>query len=227
MPIRKIEFANGEFYHVYNRGTDKREIFSDQSDFTRFLQSMEEFNGPNPIGSIYEHTYIKKFGGETSKNNSEEKEEPLVKIVAYCLNQNHYHFLLQQVSERGIEKFMQRLGTGYTMYFNKKYERTGALFQGVFKATHVDSNEYLLHVSSYVNLNYRVHGFGGETSKYRASWDEYTRGMCGKKKKNGICDTDPILGQFQNKQDYALFAENSLKGTLERRGFLEEATLLE
>lgn len=226
MPNRKIEFANGEFYHVYNRGTDKREIFSDEHDFFRFLQSIQEFNGPDPIGSIYEHTYIKKFGGETSKKNPD-KRESLVNIVAYCLNSNHYHFLLQQVSERGIEKFMQRLGTGYTMYFNKKYERTGALFQGVFKAVYVDSNEYLLHVSAYVNLNYRVHGFGGETSRYRASWEEYMEGMCGKKMENGICDTDPILGQFRNREEYKKFAEDSLRGILERRGLLEETTLLE
>lgn len=122
---------------------------------------------------------------------------------------------------------MQRLGTGYTMYFNKKYERTGALFQGVFKAVYVDSNEYLLHVSAYVNLNYRVHGFGGETSRYRASWEEYMEGMCGKKMENGICDTDPILGQFRNREEYKKFAEDSLRGILERRGLLEETTLLE
>lgn len=227
MSTRKIQFVNNEFYHVYNRGTDKREIFSDGLDFSRFLQSMQEFNGPDPIGSIYEHTRVKKFGGEASKNSDQGEIEPLVNIVAFCLNQNHYHFLLQQISEKGIEKFMQRLGTGYTMYFNKKYERTGALFQGVFKAIHVDSNEYLLHVSAYVNLNFRVHGFGGETSKYRSSWDEYLGVICGKKNQNKICDTDLILGQFRNGQDYQEFAENSLRGTLERRGSLEEATLLE
>lgn len=218
--MRKVLFANDEFYHIYNRGTDKREIFSDPADFDRFLQSMQEFNTLDPIGSIYERTYSQKLGGEASKSD----KKPLVNIVAYCLNTNHYHFLLQQVSEKGIEKFMQRLGTGYTMYFNKKYERTGSLFQGVFKAVHVDSNEYLLHVSAYVNLNFRVHGFGGEASKFRSSWQEYA-GSVGSGK--GVCFTDSVLGQFRNKKDYVDFSESSLQGTLERRGLLDEPMLLE
>lgn len=185
---------------------------------------MQEFNVADPIGSIYEHCRIKvrpdtHFGSSTPKIDT----EPLVNIIAYCLNVNHYHFLLQQVSEKGVEKFMHKLGTGFTNYFNHKYERTGALFQGRFKAIHVNSNEYLLHVSAYVNLNFRVHKFGSSTPKYRASWDEYT----GKKKIDGICQTNSVLGQFRKKEDYREFAENSLKGTLERRGLLDEAVLLE
>lgn len=229
--MRKTSFANGEYYHIYNRGTDKRSIFSDVTDFNRFIQSMQEFNVAEPIGSIYEHCRVKiksthKFGSSTSKLH---EDKPLVSIVAYCLNSNHYHFLVQQLSERGVEKFMQRLGTGYTKYFNHKYDRSGVLFQGKFKAVHVDSNEYLLHVSAYVNLNYRVHNFGSRTSKfqYRGSWEEYVGVICGKKKKDGICDTDTILGQFRNKSEYIPFAENSLKGILERRGFLDEALRLE
>lgn len=82
----------------------------------------------------------------------------MVKFIAYCINPNHYHFILQQVSEKGIEKFMQRLGMGYAKYFNNRRKRSGTLFQGKFKARHIDSNEYLLHVSSYVNLNYKLIG---------------------------------------------------------------------
>lgn len=220
MGTRKVQFATGEWYHVYNRGTDKRTIFSDVFDFDRFLQSMVEFNVSHPIGSIYEHTRIQKFGGETSKK--EEQNEPLVNIAAYCLNSNHYHFLLQQVLEKGIEKFMQRLGTGYTMYFNNKYDRSGALFQGVFKAIHVDSNEYLLHLSAYVNLNFRVHNIGGSTSK--SSWDEYKRT---KSTISDICKKDDILEQFNSSQEYQVFAKNSVEATLARRGLLDEQLLME
>lgn len=222
MSIRKIQFANGEFYHIFNRGTDKRNIFSDAADFDRFIQSMQEFNVLDPIGSIYEHCRTTtKFGSEASKFGRSDGK--LVNITAYCLNLNHFHFILEQMSEKGIEKFMQRLGTGYTKYFNHKYVRTGALFQGVFKAVHIDSNEYLLHVSAYVNLNNRVHKFGSEASKFRSSWGEYV----GEGKKEGICETEPVLGQFQKRTDYAPFAENSLKETLRRRGLLLESDLLE
>jgi putative transposase len=137
------------------------------------------------------------------------------------LNQNHYHFILQQASDRGIEKFMQRLGTGYTMYFNSKQERSGALFQGRFKAAHINSNAYLLHVSAYVNLNNRVHQLRGSTSQ--SSWAEYI----GKRKGVGICEKEVILGQFRKPEEYIAFAEDSLQGILERRGLLESSLLLE
>jgi len=196
--------VTGEFYHIYNRGVDKRTIFSDTYDMKRFFQSMEEFNVEKAIGSIYENSFLKKnqLGGEASK---------LVNFVCYCLNQNHYHFVLEQVLDGGIEKFMQKLGTGYTMYFNNKYKRTGSLFQGVFKASHINSNEYLLHVSAYVNLNNRVHKIDNSLSWN--SWNEYIG-----EKPSDFCKKDIILGQFDNKDEYKKFAESSLVDILERKG---------
>ncbi|HBB57009.1 TPA: hypothetical protein DEW47_04040 [Patescibacteria group bacterium] len=201
---RKVNFVTGEFYHIYNRGVDKRTIFSDTYDMKRFFQSMEEFNVEKAIGSIYENSFLKKnqLGGEASK---------LVNFVCYCLNQNHYHFVLEQVLDGGIEKFMQKLGTGYTMYFNNKYKRTGSLFQGVFKASHINSNEYLLHVSAYVNLNNRVHKIDNSLSWN--SWNEYIG-----EKPSDFCKKDIILGQFDNKDEYKKFAESSLVDILERKG---------
>lgn len=224
--MRKVSFAEGEFYHVYNRGTDKRTIFSDEQDLMRFLQSMVEFNTLHPVGGLFVNSFRKKLlRGSTSKSDElDGKDEKLVEIIAYCLNPNHFHVILKQISERGIERYMQRLGTGYTMYFNHKYDRTGALFQGKFKAIHIDSEEYLLHVSAYVNLNNRVHKFGSEASKFRSSWGEYVEGG---KQSDRICDTEPVLGQFRSKREYSEFAEKSLQGTLERRSILDPSALLE
>ena len=116
---------------------------------TSFLQSVIAFNQVDPIGSLYEYSFKKE---EVNKI-----KEPLVVIVAYCLNQNHFHFILTPISDGGIQKFMHRLGTGYTMFFNEKYKRSGSLFQGRYKAVHIETNEYLIHLSAYVNLNDRVH----------------------------------------------------------------------
>ena len=207
MSIRKINFASGEFYHIYNRGTDKRNIFSDLADQERFIQSMKEFNALNPIGSIYEHCRS-QFGSKASKNGKKDKR--LVNIVAYCLNPNHYHFILEQVLDGGIEKFMQRIGTGYTMYFNNRYKRAGSLFQGVFKSSHIDSNEYLLHSSVYVNLNNRVHKIDDDLSWN--SWNEYVG-----EKSSDFCKKDIILGQFNNSNEYKEFAESSLEDILRRK----------
>jgi len=229
MSIRKTPFENGEFYHIYNRGVDKRNIFDEIDDIDRFIQSMEEFNVIEPIGSIYENSFIKKeLGSKASKFGNSGK---LVNFVCYCLNPNHYHFVLEQVVDKGIEKFMHRLGTGYTRYFNDKYDRTGSLFQGRFKSVHIKANAQLLHTSVYVNLNDRVHPLGGSTSKWvRSSWEEYV-GYVGENggdnsngnTKDGFCKKNMTLGQFKNVEEYKKFAEESLEGILERRRNGEEA----
>ena len=213
--MRKTKFDNGQFYHIFNRGVDKREIFSDQDDWRRFFQSMCEFNTLNPIGSIYEKT----LGGRASKNlKKPKKEKKLVNFVCYCLNPNHYHFILEQVSDRGIEKFIHRLATGYTRYFNDRHKRSGVLFQGKFKAVHIKTNEYLLHLSAYVNLNYKVHNLGGSASKrVMSSWDEYVG-----KNKNGFCKKDMVFGQLRSKDEYKEYAENVLVGMLERKEMLKD-----
>lgn len=214
--MRKVSLETGEYYHVYNRGVDKRIIFSDEGDLDRFLLSLEEFNTIEPIGSIFEKFHSKKFGSETSKKDPETR---LVEIVAYCLNPNHFHLLLKQVRDGGISAFLQRLCGGYTKYYNHRYKRSGVLFQGVFKSVHVSTNEYLLHLSAYINLNYRVHhlSFGSETSKLvksRSSWEEYIKDNNAVPE---ICVKENVLGQFQNILEYKRFAENSLSGIIERR----------
>lgn len=217
MTTRKTVFVNNEFYHVYNRGVDKRNIVMDENDSDRFMKSVLLFNSKKPIGSIFERMLIKnknklnqfggEFGGETAK---------LVNIVAYCLNPNHFHFILEQVTEGGISEFMKRLGGGYTWYFNNKHKRSGSLFQGVFKSVHIDDNQYLLNLSVYVNLNNRVHKFGGETAKLvRSSWNEYL--MESNQNFPGICSKDIILSQFKKNNEYKNFAEEELKEIIRRK----------
>lgn len=209
--MRKIPFKTGEYYHVYNRGADKREVFSDVDDFSRFFRSMDEFNTPKPIGSIFENSFRKKspLGHPMSK---------LVEFICYCVNPNHYHFVLKQVADSGIEKFMQKLGNGYTKYFNNKHKRSGVLFQGKFKAIHISSNEYLLHVSAYVNLNNKVHKIALGHPMSKSSWAEYQR----KNDENFCLAKKEILGQFKNRSDYVKFAEDTVRGIIEKRNSSKE-----
>jgi len=233
MSTRKTPLENGEFYHIYNRGVDKRNIFSDVDDMQRFFQSMIEFNVVDPIGSLYENSF--RLGGSTAKlavaGPREREEERLVNFVCYCVNPNHYHFILEQVTDGGISEFMKRLSGGYTWYFNNKNKRNGVLFQGKFKSLHIDSNEYLLHLSAYVNLNDRVHKLhklrlGGSTAKSgkyakrvqsRSSWDEYKGEI-----KGGLCSKNIILEQFKNKREYQKFAQSALESILERKEDMKE-----
>ncbi|MCI0619523.1 transposase [Candidatus Wolfebacteria bacterium] len=215
--MRKVPLATGEYYHVFNRGVDKRQIVMDQPDSERFLESLRYFNTLNPIGSIYEYSFNKKNrNADVQLGNRIPK---LVEIVAYCANPNHYHLILKQVASRGISKFMQRLGIGYTNYFNERHKRSGALFQGKFKAVHIETNEQLLHVSAYVNLNDRVHPkFSGRTSQLVcSSWGEY-RGRI----PEGFCGKEIILEQFRSRPDYVRFAESTIKGIARRRRAIED-----
>ena len=117
--MRKIKFIVGEYYHIYNRGVDKREIICDEQDADRFIQSIKEFNILNPIGSIYAAVFRNK---KKELRELVPKKEKLVHLTCYCLNPNHFHFILCQVADEGIRKFMHRLGSGYTSYFNQKYK---------------------------------------------------------------------------------------------------------
>jgi len=213
MPNRKEKFVEGEYYHVYNRGTDKRPIFADLRDLGRFVKSVNEFNDIDLIGSIFENSFAK----------AKPKKKKLVDIICYALNPNHFHFLLTPLVENGVEKFMQRLGTGYTLYFNRRHKRKGGLFQGTFKSTHIDSNEYLLHLSAYINLNDRVHQLGSLTSKLaKTSWGSYILG----KKDILLGDTSIITEQFKNVREYKKFAEEILPEIIERKKLLKELEVI-
>ena len=147
--MRKVQFLNNYLYHIYNRGTEKREIFSEEKDYIRFVHDLYEFNDLNTVLNVGHRFEI--YGGSTSIYRG--KRNLLVEVIAFCLMPNHFHLILRQLKEQGITKFMQKLGTGYTMYFNQKNQRSGALFQGRFKAILVDQDEYLLPLVSYIHLN--------------------------------------------------------------------------
>lgn len=143
---RSFHFAPREFYHLYNRGTEKRKIFLCRADYARFLALLYLANQETPT--------VLKIQGRTLEELVEERSgTPLVEIATYCLMPNHFHLLVRGVEEGGVGKFMQKLTTGYTMYFNKKNERTGTLFQGRYKATHVADDRYLRYLISYIHLN--------------------------------------------------------------------------
>ena len=149
--MRKQPLVINEYYHIYNRGVDKRNIFSNKKDIYRFTESIKEFNKIEKIGSLRN---LRKTPQTAPKALS---GEALVRIVAYCLNPNHFHFVLKQNVDGGIAKFMQKLQSGYTSYFNVKNSRSGSLFQGTFKSQLIANENYFNKIVGYVNKNYQVH----------------------------------------------------------------------
>lgn len=152
--MRKTIFVNNHFYHIYNRGVDKRDIFTDENDYFRFTHYLYELNNLNSSSNLGRNFQRQIEGGRTSfRDFSKRKRELLVNILCFCLMPNHIHLILEQIREGGISKFMQKLGTAHTMYFNSKNKRTGVLFQGPFKSLLIINDEYLIHLSRYIHLN--------------------------------------------------------------------------
>jgi len=146
---RKFAFSVDEFYHIYNRGTDKRVIFTDINDHNRFVLLLRLCNSATQV----DISHKLREGLSFTELMSIDVSERLVDIGAYCLMPNHFHLIMRENQESGISRFMKKLLTAYSMYFNKKHKRTGGLFEGPFRATHADTDEYLKYLFAYIHLN--------------------------------------------------------------------------
>ncbi|MFZ1248707.1 MAG: transposase [Candidatus Saccharimonadales bacterium] len=143
MPSRNVvrEYEEESFYHVYNRGVEKRIIFVDDQDYTVFLGLLKKY-------LVGDKTDANKNNRHATQTLGAELE-----LLAYCLMPNHFHLLFYQYSADAIEKLMRRVMTGYVMYFNNRYNRVGSLFQGPYKASKISTDAYLYHISRYIHLN--------------------------------------------------------------------------
>lgn len=151
---RKI-YVENNYYHIYNRGVEKRKIFLDKQDYAVFLSYIKEYLLPKDEDQLR----IRLMDPNVT---SREKDRIIrllrmnnfsheITCLAYCLMPNHFHFFVKQKSADSIDRFMNSLGTRYTMYFNKKYKRVGPLYQGVYKAVVVNIEEQFLHLSRYIH----------------------------------------------------------------------------
>lgn len=174
MPSRNVvrEFATESYYHIYNRGVEKRVIFSDDQDYTVFLGLLKKYLSGEAPNKQNRHPF-KNFSGELS-------------LLAYCLLPNHFHLLFFQSSEKAIKDLMQRLCTGYVMYFNNRQKRVGGLFQGPYRASKIDADEYLHHISRYIHLN---------PNDYK-SWPYSSYPIYRDIKKTKWINTQPVMSLF-------------------------------
>ena len=146
---RTHTFSIGEYYHLYNRGTDKRDIFLEVHDYHRFILLLYLCNTTKKV----DLQNLFREGRSFAELFTINQNTPLVAISAWVLMPNHFHILLKEITENGITTFMRKVMTGYSMYFNKKHGRTGNLFQGKFKSEHANKDEYLKYLFSYIHLN--------------------------------------------------------------------------
>ncbi len=192
MPSRIFPFVNGHFYHIYNRGVEKRTIFEKSWDYSRLIKTMTYYQllGPKPrlskflIGSLIKPDPSKK----------------IVDIICYCLMPNHFHFLIKQLKDGGITEFVSKLSNSYTKYYNVKYKRVGPLLQGEFKAVLIESDEQLIHVSRYIHLNPIASLMVKDLNDYE--WSSY-KGYINNYK--DICNKEEIMGLFKDSSSYQKF----------------------
>lgn len=161
MPAKNTlkQYISGGFYHIYNRGVEKRDIFLDNQDCRVFLNYLKEYLSPKAeiIKEIKEREDLseelkaKKILNLINLNNFYDK----IDIFCFSLMKNHFHIELRQKNSRDVEMFMRSLTTKYGKYFNEKYNRVGPLFQSRYKGVLIEKEEYLLHLSRYIHLNPR------------------------------------------------------------------------
>jgi putative transposase len=219
---RKLKFEKDQYYHIYNRGTDKRDVFMDKGDLYYFFDSLVISNKTSRIGDSYNSKNARK-----GEKKSAVQESNLVSIVTYCLLPNHFHLILKEETDGGISKFMQKVGNSYTKYFNKKHERSGSLFQGRFKSSLLAFEDSLNKTSNYVNLNYKHHFIDPKNSLVKTSLFEFLGTELGEK----ICDKNEVdmivknsggIDKFKSylKKDSKIFTEEHNKDS-KKLTFLE------
>ena len=203
--MREIQFINDNYYHIYNRGTDKRQIFSDNADYVRFIHYLYGFNDNKIIPN-----FSRDIEGGPASNIK--LRDLLVEIISFCLMPNHFHLILKQVKDGGITKFMRKLGTGYVMYFNKRNKRSGVLFQGKFKAILIDNDEYLAHLSRYIHIN-PLEISNSNLNNYR--WSSYLD-YVGIKNFPSVINKATINSLFPKEIDYRDFISQFISSDLEK-----------
>jgi len=161
--------------HVYNRGVNKEKIFLDEQDYIFYLKKVREY-----------------------------KEKFEIDIICYAWLGNHYHYVLEQLSEKSISSFMRSIHTSYGQYFNRKYDRVGPLFQDRFKQAILHDNNFL-YVTAYINANAQIHGFVEKAEDYKwCSCSDYL-GL-----RNGtLCNKSRVLDQFKKVEEYKEFVEKN------------------
>jgi putative transposase len=235
--MRIEPFGVGNYLHVYNRGTRKMEIVRDNKDKWRFIQAIRFFNDSSPSQNI-----VRDILSVQNKNslvlNTDRPEsvfemgwppdwpdkDPLVKILCYCLMPNHFHLLLKEIKEGGISKFMQKIGIGFTNYFNLKYKEKGSLFQGSYKGKVVKKQRYIEYLSVYIQVINVLELFPGglelalknidEAMKFAESYIFSSYLDCLGLRNSLIIDKD-VLGEiFPTPEKYRNFVREILEGKI-------------
>ncbi len=222
MPSKNIikPYVENGYYHIYNRGVAKQDIFLNHKDYYKFTKLIIEAVGTPLISKKVAYVKGRTFDASAYKVKNFENN---LSLIAYCLMPNHFHFLIKQTEKETIQGFMRSIITRYAAYFNKRYDRVGPLFQGRYKAVLIVNDSYLLHLSRYIHLNPLELNI--PLTKANSSYQYYI-----KKKRASWLKPEVILEFFNNPviqeikkfNSYVDFVENT---TVDSKTYLGELTI--
>lgn len=197
-----------EYYHIFNRGNNKQNIFNEEKDWIRFLFLILYFQSTIKFEHVGRQVtyYVKHRMFDTREDIIKIINNRTIELVTFTLMPNHFHLSLVERKEGGISEYMRRIQDAYTKYYNTKYKRMGHLFQGSYKAVHVKDNNQLLHLSSYIHKNSReLSGWKNKEHLYPwSSYQDYLQNRWG-----GLLKPEIILEQFNTPKDYKKFVKTS------------------
>jgi len=202
MPYRKNPIVIGEIYHVYNRSVARQPIFLNKNDYQRALELINFYRFSHNL----RFSHFKRLPSKIREEILEEptkNRKPTLEILAFCLMPNHVHFLIKPVEENSLSILMRDFQHAYSKYFNLRHDRSGSLFQSMFKAVRIEIDEQLIHVSRYIHLN-PVSSFIVNTESLEDyPWSSFRDYL--DVKKELITSTKQILSYFKSRQEYKKF----------------------
>lgn len=221
--MRILRIAPGEHYHIFNRAINKQTIFHNFNDYVRFLFLIIYIQSPVKVLHISRIVKdLEKYCTGQSRALATGYEEKIIKkrvveLVSFCIMPNHFHLMVKELEEGGMADYMQRVLTAYSKYYNTKYEKSGHVFQGPYRAVHVEDNEQLLHLSAYIHRNPReLSEWFRKEDKY--PWSSYKD--CIEKNRWGeLLRPDILMGEFKDRKDYDKFVKTSKAKIFEEEFF--------
>lgn len=205
---RKIAFRNGEIYHIFNRGIERRTIFTNKREFDR-AKDLIKFYKHKDIPIRYSKVMQQPEDLRKKILEGVFRGECLVDILAYCLMPNHFHFLLKQNSGNGLATFISNFSNAYTKYFNTKHQRSGPLLEGIFKAVLVESDEQFIHLSRYIHLNPVTSSIIEEKYLESYEWSSYPEYLS--INDENLVETRLVLNMFKSIKDYQEFVVDHIE----------------
>lgn len=202
---RNLVFVTNNIYHVYNRGVERRILFSNTREHTRFIQTLWYYRFRKPplrFSKFFTLNPQEQSVARTTLLHSPKQ----VDILAHCLMPNHFHLLLRQTADGGIRRFLSNVSDSYAKYFNTKHTRVGPLFQGAFKAVFIETDEELMHVSRYIHLNPMAVSLIEIKGLVRYRWSSY--GAYIQSAPDEMVETATVLSLFRSQGAYQQFVHD-------------------